>query len=393
MRAALLLAIKDLRTSLRTRTIFIIGFVAPLSIAFVMNLVFGGTNAGGAIVTFDVGVAIEDDGPVAAEFLGVVEELGETDYFDVTRFDDEAAARAAVDDGTVAGAWVIPSGFSAAVASGPSAPITVIGDIDSPTTETVLRSVAESFGTAVGTGILAARTGVETGAVPVDVASEFASEVADAERRVQVRSVETDPIALDATTTTIAGMAVFFIYFTAGLPMLSLLRERDDGTLARLMAAPIASASIMAGKTVAGIVIGVGSLVALMLASALIMGASWGPPLGALLLAIAAVLAASGIMSIPGAVTRNAEQAGNAQAIVAVTFGLIGGSFVPLPGTEQGLLRAVSYLTPNQWFVEGLGQLQAHGLGAALPAIGILVAIGVVGGTIGLSCARSVLAR
>lgn len=393
MRAATRLAAKDLRVSVRTRSIFIIGFVAPLSIAFVMNLVFGGTNDNGTMVTFDVGLVVADNGPIAAEFAAVADELDATDSFDVTHYDNEAAARAAVDDGEVAGAWVIPPGFSDAVVADTGASIIVIGDIDTPTTETVLRSVADSFATAVGTGLLATQTGIATGVVPIGDADDFASEVANAPRLVTIRSIETASVTLDATTTTMAGMAIFFVYFTAGLPVLGLLRERDDGTLARLMAAPISTTSIVAGKVAAGIVIGVGSLVALMIASTILMGASWGPPLGALLLACAAVVAATGIMSIPGAVTRTAEQAGNAQAIVAVTFGLIGGSFVPLPGTEQGLLRALTYITPNQWFVEGLGQLQAHGIAAALPAVGVLLILGAVGGTIGLLGARSVLAR
>src|SRR3546814_9317846 len=121
-----------------------------------------------------------------------------------------------------------------------------------------------------------------------------------------------------------AGMAVFFMLFTAGMPVLSTLGERQQGTLSRLLAAPIPAAAVSAGKTIAGMIVSVISLVALMLASKLIMDTEWGPTLGALLLAVCAVVAATGVMSIAGATARTEEQAGAAPSVVAGSSGFIG---------------------------------------------------------------------
>src|SRR3546814_18368630 len=82
-------------------------------------------------------------------------------------------------------------------------------------------------------------------------------------------------------------------------------------------------------------IVSVISLVALMLASTLIMDTEWGPPLGALLLAVCAVVAATGVMSIAGATARTAEQAGAAQSVVAVSIGFLVGPFVPLPSSDE----------------------------------------------------------
>ena len=44
---------------------------------------------------------------------------------------------------------------------------------------------------------------------------------------------------LDVTTYYAAGMAVFFLFFTVQFGVASLLEERKEGTLSRLLAAPI----------------------------------------------------------------------------------------------------------------------------------------------------------
>ena len=43
-------------------------------------------------------------------------------------------------------------------------------------------------------------------------------------------------------------MAVFFLFFTVQFGVTSLLEERNDGTLARLLAAPISRARSSAGS-------------------------------------------------------------------------------------------------------------------------------------------------
>ena len=109
--------------------------------------------------------------------------------------------------------------------------------------------------------------------------------------------------------------------------------------------------------------------------------------------ATAAVVAAAGIMTIPGGLARTTEQAGNVQAVVAVAFALLGGVFVPLSGPQGGALATLELLTPHGWFHEGL-RAQLHGsVTDALPAIGVLLAMGVATGAVGLSIARRSLRR
>ncbi|MBK5221682.1 MAG: ABC transporter permease [Acidimicrobiia bacterium] len=393
MAATWLITIKELRTQLRRGTVLILGFVAPLTLAFIMNLVFGGLNDPDAPVTFDVGVVDHDGGEMADGFVATLHDITASGLVDLTTYDDEPAARDAVDAGDIGALWVIPEGFSTAVSSGRDTSLTVVGDVDSPTTASVARSIADRYATGVGTSTLAALVAVDTGVAEPSEIGEVADEVAGAAPIARLDRIESDTSVLDPTTSLTAGMAIFFVYFTAGIPLLSILEERTGGTLARLLAAPIPAASIRAGKTIASILLGTVSLACLMVASSVLMGADWGPPLPALLLALAAVIAATGVMSVAGSAARSAEQAGNVQSIVAIVLGILGGSFVPIPGGNTGVLGTLQKLTPNGWFLDGLGALQNGDTSEAARTIVVLLAIGVAAGAVGLQLSRTALRR
>jgi ABC-2 type transport system permease protein len=66
--------------------------------------------------------------------------------------------------------------------------------------------------------------------------------------------------SLTATSFYAIGMAVFFVFFTVEFGVRSLLDEREGGTLARLLVAPLRPAWIVGGKVLAGFVVGVVSM-------------------------------------------------------------------------------------------------------------------------------------
>ena len=54
MRAALLIAGKDLRQRLRDRSAIMVAFVVPLGLAFVFNATLGGISTGGTAFTYAI---------------------------------------------------------------------------------------------------------------------------------------------------------------------------------------------------------------------------------------------------------------------------------------------------------------------------------------------------
>jgi ABC-2 type transport system permease protein len=167
-------------------------------------------------------------------------------------------------------------------------------------------------------------------------------------------------------------MAVFFLFFTVQFGVTSLLEERSDGTLARLLAAPISRASVLGGKLLTSFGLGVISMAVLVVATTLLFGADWGDPLGVAVLVVAATLSATGIMAFLATLARNAEQAGNWQSVVAVVLGLLGGTFFPV-SQAPGVLSTLTFLAPQAWFLRGLGDLRGGGISVVwVPALAML---------------------
>ncbi len=231
----------------------------------------------------------------------------------------------------------------------------LVGNVDASISTQIAKAVLDSYLADVDAVGIAVGTAVVSGATDIDAITASAMESATA---VTLMDVEADNLELDATTFFSAGMAVFFLFFTVQFGVSSLLEERMNGTLPRLLGAPIARWSIIGGKAVTSFVLGLTSMVVLAVGTTFMIGAEWGNPIGVLILMISGVLSALGIMALVAIVAKTPEQAANYQAIVAVALGMLGGTFFPL---SQGprILAFFSKLTPHAWFLEGLGDLSA----------------------------------
>ncbi len=387
MSATIAIALKDLAQRVRDRSIFIVGLVAPLALALIFNLIFGGgINDVGQNITLEVGVVDLDAGVVGEAFLGVLTRLSEDGLVEVTAYSDELAGRAAAEGGEVGAVFVLPATLSEDLTSGQDAQITVVGNVDAPTTTEIASAIAGQFALGVRRGNVAALGAMLAGAASPAELPQLAEQAGLAEPALALGVVEAATRQLDASTYFAAGLSVFFLFFIAGMAVTSLLDERREGTLARLLAAPISPGSIVAGKSAASVVIGLAAMATLIVASTLLMDADWGPPIGVVVLVVSVVLAIVAIMTLVGGLAKTAEQAGNLQSIVAVTLGMLGGTFVPISG--EGVLAQLSLLTPNAWFLRGLGEMAGGTVADALPAAAVLLALAVVFGTGGLALVR-----
>ena len=380
MRAAWLIAWKDLRQRVRDRSMLMLGIVVPLALAAVFGLVFGPAATPSA---FAYALADEDHSALSHSFRDdVLAQLQQQGMATVTSM-DASAARTAVAAGRLDAAFVLPAGFATAVQSEASAHMDVVGSVDAPIATDVARSVASSY----TSGLDAVRVAVagvahSSGAVSQARLRQVATQTVAAAAPVRLGDTSARAHVLDTRTYLAAGMAVFFLLFTVQFGVSSLIEERAEGTLSRLLAAPVSRTSILVGKLLTSLILGLVSMTVLVVATSLLLGASWGNPVGVALLLVAGVLAATGIASVVASLAKTPEQAGSWQAVVAVTLGLLGGAFFPIQQTGS-VMATISLLTPHAWFFRGLGELAGGGdVTAALPAVGALLAIAVVSGAV-----------
>jgi ABC-2 type transport system permease protein len=200
-----------------------------------------------------------------------------------------------------------------------------------------------------------------------------------------------DQVASQSTFFAI-GMAVFFLFFAVEFGVRGLLEERQEGTLSRLLVAPVSPSSVIGGKALASFVLGLVSTTLLVVATTWLIGAEWGDPLGVALLVLGGVLAAVGVTAMVATLASTPAQAGAYVSIVAVVGGLLGGTFFPI--SQAGWLGTLRFLSPQGWLMEGFQELSAGGSLADIvaPLAGVL-AIAVATGAVAWVRAKRMVAR
>ncbi len=384
MRPALVILGKDLRQRMRDRTALLVAIVVPLVLASIFGLIFH--NAIGGRVSFRFGVVDADHGPAAQAFTAdALAPLQRRGLITIKHEPTLAAGRSDADQNKVSATFVIPAGFSTAVGHGGAASLRVLGNVDSTIGAEVAESIARSFADGADTArIVVAATG-GTG-ISRALAGSLPTPIAIAE--VSARSRQ-----LDAGTFYAAGMAVFFLFFTVQFGITSLLEERRDGTLGRMLVAPIHRNAVIVGKLLTSLVLGFVSMVVLALATHFLLAAHWGNVLGVLILIAAGVVAATAVMTLVATLARTPDQAQSWQTMVALVLGMLGGSFFPV-SQAGGLLAVLSLATPQAWFLRGLENMAGGtGAGAVLGPAAAILAFAAITGTVAFARVGRLVAR
>ena len=343
--------------------------VAIFTVALIFSAII--PDMSGESFDVHVGVVDNDRGQISATFINeVLPAVEEAGVLHSDSYESADEARAEVDAGNLSAAYIFPAGFTASLQSGGAGTVEIVGNVDASISTQIAKAVLDSYLAEVDALGIAIGTAMVSGATDVAAIAAVAAETPAA---VALTDVAADNLELDATTFFSAGMAVFFLFFTVQFGVSSLLEEKINGTLPRLLGAPIHRWSVLGGKAITSFALGLISMIVLAVGTTFMIGAEWGNPLGVLILMICGVLSALGIMALVAVVAKTPEQAANYQAIVAVALGMLGGTFFPL---SQGprILGLFSKITPHAWFLQGLGDLSAgQGLGVVvLPALAMI---------------------
>ena len=184
--------------------------------------------------------------------------------------------------------------------------------------------------------------------------------------------------------------ALFGMFFIVVPVSGALIRERQTGTLRRLMTMPISLAGLLAGKVVAYVLVctaqfvlmvAVGSFALPLLGtSGLILGPEW-PTVG--IVALSAALAATGYGIMVGVLARSYEQASVFGAVSIVIAAALGGVMIPAYVMPRSM-QAVSVFSPLAWGLNAFqdvfvreGTLRTVGLNLARLALFSLATLSV----------------
>ncbi|MDJ0836290.1 MAG: ABC transporter permease [Acidobacteriota bacterium] len=188
-------------------------------------------------------------------------------------------------------------------------------------------------------------------------------------------NLEKVPRGFDQSVPGIMVMFTLLVLLTTGAG--NLLNERREGLLRRLASAPISRASVVTGKWLGKLALGLIQIIFAMIVGSLLFGVSWGPQLAmvALVLAGYAILV-SWLGMLLGCLARTEGQAVAAGVLAANVFAALGGCWWPIEVTSPFMQKLALFL-PTGWAMDALHKLVFFGDGAvsALPhLLGMLLA-------------------
>ncbi|NVI87900.1 ABC transporter permease [Actinomadura sp. BRA 177] len=171
----------------------------------------------------------------------------------------------------------------------------------------------------------------------------------------------------------------------------TLVTWRTKGILRRLQLSPAPIPTVFAARVAVSLVIALVQFALFVLVAQLPMfglqlsGAWWM----AIPMVIAGVLAFLSIGMLIGAWAKTQETAQAVTQLVVLPMAFLGGSFFPLDASP-GWMKTLSYIFPLRYLNEGMLNVMGRGLGptSALPQIGVLLGVAVVGALIAVRLFR-----
>jgi ABC-2 type transport system permease protein len=399
MRKLFLIGLKDLKLVFRDKAAMIFMLLAPFLLTLGMGFVtgqFGGSNSG--ISNISVVIVNQDGGQLGNSLVELFQSDDLSDLVETAVVDDPAVARQQVDDDKVAAALLIPAGFTNSIipaegqtAAGPIVQLVIYNNPTRPTSAGVVKTILEEFinrlevGRAGGTVIVTQLitkgliSPSQAGAVAVQIGQQQVMSL-DENNVIKLTSnvasestVNFNPLAYMAPA-----MALMFLMYTVSNGGRTLLVERNQGTLPRLLVSPTASAQVLGGKIFGIYLTGVVQMLILIVGSTLLFRLQWGDPLAVLVLVLAAVFGACGWGMLITSLAKRPGQIAAIGSALMLTFGILGGSFISLE-VMPTWVQYLSKITPNAWGLDGFSVL-ALGGGLGLigkPILGLL-AMGLV---------------
>ncbi|MFF1296330.1 MULTISPECIES: ABC transporter permease [unclassified Streptomyces] len=331
---------------LRDRSAWVIVFLAPVLISGLMAMAFSDNTEFRA----EIGVVDLDRGAAAAGLTEVLKSPELSATVRVHSYDDEAAARLAVDAGRAHAAIVVPKGFTEALSGGTAQPFTVLDSVDFGLQAQLARAVTESYVAQVNADRLSVATAVAAG-VPHQDVPELAAKAALLRLAEQVRAQGLADDPLKVISYFGPSMGMFFVLFGAR----GYFIEQQQGTLDRIAAAPVGRGALLLGKSLSTFVYSLAGLVTVALVSWLAFGARWADPVGVAALSVGMAVSVVCLTAFVIAIARTERQAEGLASIVVFALVLLGGNFVFASGTS--LMRRLTLFTPNGWALRGFTDL------------------------------------
>jgi ABC-2 type transport system permease protein len=178
----------------------------------------------------------------------------------------------------------------------------------------------------------------------------------------------------------VAGTAILMLLFSVAGVGTSILEEKENGTINRLLYSPLKGSTILYSKMLFAFFISILQLTTMFIFAWLVLNMDLSVNIPGLILMITATsFAVSSLGIFLAAVSKTRQQAQNLSTIIILVMSAIGGSMIPL-FIMPAVLQKIALLSVNYWGIQGFYDLfwRVLPLKEILPKILILMGIGLI---------------
>ena len=400
-----LIGIKDLRLAFRDRAALILMLAAPFVLTLGLGLVtgrFSGNNNSG-LSDIPVIIINLDNDQLGNALVDTFNSKELADLMEPAIGSDPEAARQLIDDDEAAAVVIIPEGFTRSIIpqqgdfNNPdtvrnAVKIEVYANPSRPTGAGIVKSIVDEFLSRVNEGSLSGSVSIlqlmasgritpqQAEAAGLAMNQQLQTNAVDNTLAIAINSSTADgeEVKFDILAYLAPGMALMFLMYTVSYGGRSILAEKTQGTLPRLLISPTSASQILGGKVFGIFLTGAAQMLILIGASSLLFQLKWGDPIGVIVLVFAAVFGATGWGMFITAMARTPAQVANVGMSITLIFGIMGGSFISLDQMPPAI-QTFSKIAPNSWALDGFTTL---GLGGTLADLSTPIAALLTMGTV-----------
>jgi ABC-2 type transport system permease protein len=379
------IALQFLRLFIRDRLALLWTLILPIVwIVLTVSMTGGG---GSPTTSLSIGFVMEDPGPTSQM---VIDSLERDPSLVLQQISSRLDAREQVALGNLSFALVIPESFGSSLERGEPGQLLAFRPQNASATlvEGLLqKAVQRASANANAAAFALMQVQERQSLTPSESIALWRDRFAQADQTwvtpaVQVRyqlSAPSEKVNIPSGADQVSpGFTAMFLMMGVFFSAATLVEERQDGTLQRLLTTPLPRASLLAGKFAGIFLLGFLQFVILVLVGQLV-GAHWGrDPLGVLILGTVFVLALTGLGTLLASFVKTSQQAGAFAILLTMVCGMLGGSWWPLEITSPAMQTAAKF-TPVYWGLDGFNQLITYGQGLGAVWINVLVLLGIAG--------------
>jgi ABC-2 type transport system permease protein len=314
---------------------------------------------------------------------------------------DYDEAMHAVRDKKIPGFIAFPADFTEGVTMGYGSKLEIVVDAEATAARAALHGFAKGIAARVGAQQVSSRASMNLRMAPVMSSgnrADIAKAIEDSLPAMATGQTTTDDLvafdiqkigevtAKNPSNFVIPGYLVMFVFFLAALGAQSIVEERQNQTLERLLACSVQREAILAGIFSGTALRGLIQILLFWIVGIILFRMDLGiSPAAVVLMSILMVLTSSAFSIMLATLVRTQRAAIAIGVLTSLVLAPLGGCWWPLFITPKWM-QFLARITPHGWATTGFNKLMVFGAGfsAAIPNMLALVGFGALFGIVAL---------